>query len=63
MTVTPASSGAIASMVTQTTISKAPQVQSDVNVSLLSDALDIQEALVTELLQSSGIGQNVDVVA
>jgi hypothetical protein len=33
-----------------------------VNVEVLSNALEVQETLATELLQSLGIGQHVDVI-
>jgi len=62
MAVSPAESGIITSIATQAMVLKEAQLQNEVNVALLSDALEVQEELVTDLLQSLGIGQNVDVV-
>ena len=50
------------SIVTQAIALKEEQLQSDVNVALLANALDVQEGLVTEVLQSLEIGQNVDII-
>ena len=52
----------ITSITTQATVLKEAQLQNEVNVALLSDALEVQEELMTDLLQSLGIGQNVDIV-
>lgn len=61
MTVSPPGSGIITSIATQATLLKAAQLQTDLSLAILSEALDVQEALVSELLESSGVGQNVDV--
>jgi hypothetical protein len=58
----PEGSGIIMSIATQAAALKAAQLQISVNAAILSDALEVQEQLVTDLLQSLGIGQNVDVV-
>ncbi len=50
------------SIAAQATVLKEAQLQSEVNVALLSDALETQEDLVSALLRSLGIGQNVDIV-
>ena len=44
------------SIVTQAMALKEAQLQSDVNVALLANALDVQEELVAEVLQSLEIG-------
>ena len=62
MAVSPAGSGIITSIATQATVLKEAQLQNEVDVALLSDALEVQEELMTDLLQSLGIGQNVDIV-
>jgi len=62
MAVSPAGTSIITSIATQAMVLKEAQLQSEVNVALLSDALEIQEELMTDLLQSLGIGQNVDIV-
>ena len=62
MAVSPSGSGIITSIATQATVLKDAQLQNEVNVALLSDALEVQEELMTDLLQSLGIGQNVDIV-
>ncbi len=61
MAVSPAS-GIISSIVAQAMVLKEAQLQSEVNAALLSDALEVQEEIITDLLQSLGIGQNVDIV-
>ena len=62
MAVIPAGSGIITSIATQAMILKEAQLHNEVNVALLSDALEVQEELMTALLQSLGTGQNVDIV-
>jgi hypothetical protein len=62
MTIHPYGSSIVSSMATQATAQKESQVQSEVNIALLSDALEIQEELMTRLFKSLGIGQNVDMV-
>jgi hypothetical protein len=62
MTIHPHGSSIVSSMAAQATAQKESQVQSEVNIALLSDALEIQEELMTGLLKSLGIGQNVDIV-
>ncbi len=57
----PEGSGIIMSIATQAAALKAAQLQISVNAAILSDVLDFQEEFVTELLQSLGIGQNVDI--
>ena len=62
MPAAPIGSGIITSIAAQTTILKEAQLQANVNVAILSDALDFQEELATKLFQSLGIGQNADVI-
>ena len=62
MSAAPIGSGIITSIATQATILKEAQLQTSVNVAILSDALDFQEELATKLFQSLGIGQNADVI-
>jgi Putative motility protein len=62
MTAAPIGSGIITSIAAQATILKEAQLQTSVNVAILSDALDFQEELATKLFQSLGIGQNADVI-
>lgn len=62
MVVTPTGNGIIASIAAQAMILKEAQLQTDVNVAILSDVLDFQEELAAKLVQSLGIGQNVDVI-
>ena len=52
----------IMSIVNQTMALKNTQLQSEVNVAVLSEALDVQEELVTELLESLDVGQNIDII-
>ena len=59
MAVTPTG---ITSIAGHATILKEAQLQTEVNVAILSDALDFQKELATELLQSLGIGQNIDII-
>ena len=61
MAVNSIGSGIIPSMAAQATILKEAQLQSEVDAAILADALDLQEELMTDLLKSLGIGQNVDV--
>jgi hypothetical protein len=62
MTISPAGQGIITAIATQAMILKEAQLQNDMNVALLSEALEVQEEVFTDLLQSLGIGQNVDIV-
>ena len=63
MTVTSTGNGSIImSIAAQAMALKDAQLQSAVNVAVLSDALEVQEEFITELLQSLGVGQNVDVI-
>lgn len=62
MAVSPTGTGMVASIATQAAVLKQEQLHNEVNVALLSDALKVQEELMTDLLQSLGIGQNVDIV-
>ena len=62
MAVSPAGNGILTSIATHAMVLKETRLQNEVNVALLSDALEIQEELMTYLLQSLGIGQNVDIV-
>lgn len=62
MTVHPSGTGIVSSLAAQATALKESQVQNDVNMALLSDAMELQEELMTGLLQSVGIGQNIDIV-
>ena len=52
----------IMSIVNQAMALKNTQLQSEVNVAVLSEALDVQEELVTELLESLDVGQNIDII-
>ncbi|MBW1804150.1 MAG: YjfB family protein [Deltaproteobacteria bacterium] len=61
MAVNTIGSGIIPSMAAQATVLKEAQLQNEVDAAILSEALDLQEALMTDLLKSRGIGQNVDV--
>ncbi len=61
MTVHPGGTG-VSLMAAQATALKESQVQSEANITLLADALELQEELMTGLLQSLGIGQNIDIV-
>ncbi len=63
MTAAPAGSGIITSIAAQAMILKEAQLQTNVNVAILSETLDFQEELATKLFQSLGIGQNTDVIA
>ena len=62
MTIHPYGSSVVSSMAAQATTQKESQVQSEMNIALLSDALEIQEELMTGLLKSLGIGQNIDIL-
>ena len=63
MTVSATGNGSmILSIVNQATALKEMQLQSEINVAVLSEALDVQEKLVTELYESLDIGQTVDVI-
>ena len=61
MTVSPAGSAIITSIATQATLLKAVQLETDLSVAILSEALEVHEALVSELLESLGVGENVNV--
>ncbi len=61
MAVFPVGNGVSPSIVTQATIQNQAELQRAVNVAVLSEAIDVQTEFVSELLQSLGIGQNVDV--
>jgi len=50
MTAAPIGSGIITSIAAQTTILKEAQLQANVNVAILSDALDFQEELATDVI-------------
>ena len=39
------------------------QVQSEVQVTLLKEAMDFAKDITSKLLQSVGVGQNIDIVA
>ncbi len=54
--------GIVMSIVNQAMALKEAELQNDVNVALLSEALDVQEELVTELVESLDVGQNVDII-
>ncbi len=60
MAVSPTSG--ISSIAAQAMVLKEAQLQNEVDAALLSDALEVQEELMTALLQSLGVGQNVDIV-
>ena len=62
MTIHPYGSSVVSSMAAQATAQKESQVHSEMNIALLSDALEIQEELMTGLLKSLGIGQNIDIL-
>ena len=62
MSVSPAGSGSmIMSIIDQALALQATQLQNSVDVTVLSKALDVQKSLAAELLQSLGVGQNVDI--
>ena len=62
MSVSPAGNGSmIMSIVNQATALQAAQLQTSVDVAVLSNALDVQKELAAELIQSMGVGQNVDI--
>ena len=52
----------IMSIVSQATALKEMQLQSEINVAVLSEILDVQEELVTELYESLNTDQIVDVI-
>ena len=56
-----AGSSITTSLASQATILKEAQLQNEIDVAILSDVLETQEAIVKELLQSLGIGQNIDI--
>ena len=62
MNIHPYGNSMISSMAAQASALKESQVQSEVNITLLADAMELQEDLMAGLLQSLGIGQNIDVV-
>jgi hypothetical protein len=62
MTVHPYGNSMVSSMAAQATALKESQVQNEVTIALQADALELQEELMTGLLQSLGIGQNIDIV-
>jgi hypothetical protein len=51
------------SIAEQAMILEQAQVQIELNAATLSTALDVQEEIVAELLESLGIGQNLDITA
>ena len=61
MTVSSAGGDVALYITAQAAIQKEAELQRAVNIAILSDTLDFQRKLVSELLQSSGIGQKVDV--
>ena len=64
MTVSPAGNGSmIMSIADQATALQAAQLQNRLDTAVLSEALDTQKQLATELLQALGIGQNLDIEA
>jgi hypothetical protein len=52
----------VSSKAAQATAPEESQVQNEVNIALLSEALEVQEEQMTGLLRSLGIGQHVDIV-
>jgi hypothetical protein len=62
MNIHPYGSSVISSMAAQASALKESHVQSEVNIRLLADAMEVQEDLMAGLLQSLGVGQNIDVV-
>ena len=64
MAINPAGNGSmIMSIANQATALQAAQLQNRVDTAVLSEALDTQKQLATELLQTLGIGQNLDIEA
>ncbi len=55
MTAAPIGSGIITFIAAQATILKEAQLQTNVNVAILSNALEFQEEISTKLFQSLGI--------
>jgi hypothetical protein len=51
----------ILSIINQATALQTAQLQNSVNIAVLSNALDVQKDLAAELIQSMGVGQNVDI--
>ena len=43
-------------------ILEADKIEGAVNVALLDKALDLQQELAAQLLETMGIGQNIDIV-
>jgi hypothetical protein len=62
MNIHPHGSSMISSIAAQAAALKESDVQNEVDIKLLVDAMEIQEDLMAGLLQSLGIGQNIDVV-
>ena len=46
----------------QTASAQTKQMEAEKDIALMKDAMQIQQDLVTGLLKSLGIGQNVDIV-
>ena len=62
MAINPAGNGSmIMSIADQATALQAAQLQNRVDTAVLSEALDAQKQMATELLQTLGIGQNLDI--
>jgi len=63
MSVSPAAGygSMIMSIIDQGTALQTAQLQSKIDVAVLSNALDVQKELAAELIQSMGVGQNVDI--
>ena len=62
MNIHPYGSSMISSMAAQASALKESDVQNEVDIKLLVNAMEIREDLMAGLLQSLGIGQNIDVV-
>ena len=64
MAINPAGNGSmIMSIADQETALQAAELQNRVDTAVLSEALDAQKQMATELLQTLGIGQNLDIEA
>jgi hypothetical protein len=62
MAVSSIGSSIVSTMAAQAMVLKEAQTRIEVEAALLSDAMEIQEEMMKGLLQSMGIGQNVDIV-
>ena len=61
MAINPAGTGS-AALAAQLISAQNSQVETEKDIALLKDALKIQEDLMSGILKSLGIGQNIDIV-